>query len=146
MSINRRGMSARHKTVIAAALLSVLALFAVFHSASARAEEELNESFCSNATLGKYGGENDWCAAGGRHGINFTLVQAVEHSACTSTTTNGAKSGTNASWVCTAGGNNAVAENWVNFRVCAYGIVRNNTTGATNRVYGTASYNAEVPC
>ena len=42
MSINRRGMSARHKTVIAAALLSVLALFAVFHSASARAEEELN--------------------------------------------------------------------------------------------------------
>jgi hypothetical protein len=142
---NNRRASLWKTLAVAMALLGALTVFAAAHSS--RAEAEANEVFCPGASVGPYGQSNDWCAGGGRHGIVFVQVQAVEHSACASTTTNGAKSGTNVSWVCTSGGGNEVTQNWgPNFQNCAYGILRNNTTGASNRVTGVVSYNTEKAC
>lgn len=98
------------------------------------------EEFCINANLGPYGQSTDSCAGGGYRRQFYVQVQAFTHSACASSTTNGAKSGVNVAWVCTAGGGGVTAANWVNSSVYTYGIIRNNTTGDTNRATGVVGY------
>ena len=119
-----------------AAALGLLVLLLAFAPA---AEAETAE-FCSYAYLAPYGSGGDNCAGGGYHRNQSVQVQAFEHSACASSTTDGTKAGVNVAWVCTSGGGGAVTTNWVNGSVYTYGIIRNNTTGAGNRATGVVYY------
>jgi hypothetical protein len=119
-----------------AAALTFLALFL----AAAPPADATTAEFCSNAYLAPYGSGGDNCAGGGYHRNDLVQVQAFEHSACASSTTDGSKSGVNVAWVCTAGGGGAVVQNYVNSSVYTYGIIRNNTTGAGNHATGVVDY------
>lgn len=126
---------------------TVLAAFMIAGQApNARAENLVDYTeFCPNAFLGPYGQSNDNCAGGG-WGYHFTVqVYAKEHSACASTTTNGAKSGVNRSWLCTPGPYSSVA-NTVDPSVWTLSIIRNNTTGSSNHASGVAGRCSNIGC
>jgi hypothetical protein len=120
---------------LAAAFGLLVLLVALVPSAGATTAE-----FCSYAYLAPYGSGGDNCAGGGYHRNDLVQVQAFEHSACASSTTDGTKGGVNVSWVCTPGGGGSVVQNYVNSSVYTYGIIRNNTTGAGNRATGVVDY------
>lgn len=121
----------------AAALLASL-LAGAFGAPSAKASQAFY-GFCP-VTLAPYGTYYDNCASNLQLHYFAVMVYSEDHSACASTTTTGWKDGVNQPWVCTGGAFQS-ATNYVNANVLTYPMIRNNTTGATNRAGGTAYYN-----
>lgn len=116
-------------------IVVVLVLYLGFAS-EAQATEQ---TFCPKAAIGAYGQPNDNCAAGEKHWNYQVRVVAEDHSACASTSTNGAKSGVNLPWTCTVGAPQILSV-WVSPDVFTVGILRNNTTGDINHVTGVQAW------
>lgn len=94
--------------------------------------------FCRGAWLDKYGQPGDNCS--GYFGYTFWVaVEAHEHSACASASTNGQKSGVYRPWKCTPGPWSYV-QNWIFADRVAGEIIRNNSTGSTNHATGSMLY------
>jgi hypothetical protein len=124
----------RELTVLVAGLATLISLWMYFGPVS-NADATLQD-FCSHSWLNSYGQTNDNCAAGDWHYNYIIEVDAEEHSACATSTTNGAKSGVNNScWLCTAGPNQFV-QNFVSPKPLTVGIIRNNTTDSINHASG----------
>ena len=120
-------------TAVAVTIFSI-GTFGLASSANA----ETTQNFCAGAWLDKYGLPGDNCS--GYYGFqNWVEVEAHEHSACVSATTNSQKSGVYLSWKCTAGPWSS-AKRWAWNEVFSAGIIRNNTTGSTNHATGRQSY------
>ena len=93
------------------------------------------ENFCQNVVLGHLNGPNDSCAAGTFRYNQYVEGYGAQHSVCSSSSTNGQKSGVNASWGCSAGAGYSIVTP-TNGTVPTVGIVRNNTTGDSVTIYG----------
>lgn len=138
------GPAARWATLLAAGIIVMMGVcFYLVPISSAHAEGV--QEFCPNTWLDRYGQPSDNCAANDKH-YNFRITLfAVEHSACSSTTTNTSKSGVNWSWSCTPGGGNW-NENYMNPTVLTNGIIRNNTTGSINHASGWQHWCSTYNC
>jgi hypothetical protein len=90
------------------------------------------EQFCSGYLAAPYGQNGDRCHAPAYHILNGVTGKGVNHSACVD-----AEEGTSliTSWVCSSG-----PEVEVSLGTCCgrtlRGVVRNNTTGDTNKLWG----------
>lgn len=123
-----------------ALVLAVCASVALLGISPGKARASGAESFCVSVTLGYYGGPNDACAAPAFHLNYYVAGYGLQHSVCVSTTTNGAKSGLNMSWSCSAGPESQVTTS-ANGGVWTTGIIRNNTTGASTNVSAQEAHN-----
>lgn len=124
----------RYKLLAGAAALLMLVCLAMAGSAS-KAEASYNGYFCNYYNAAPWGQPGDRCGAPDGNYYN-TLIGGggVDHSACVNAIDqNGAWWG---SWVCSSGPGGWVAGWWGNSLRYARGFVRNNTTGATNRLEG----------
>lgn len=102
----------------------------------ARADASV-EQFCNGYLAAPYGQNGDRCAAPNFHILNGVTGKGVQHSACVDALDTGGNLIT--SWACSSGPNVEVSLGTCCGRTLR-GIVRNNTTGDTNNLYGWDLY------
>jgi hypothetical protein len=94
------------------------------------------EPFCQGYSAAPFGQAGDSCANGNFHVLNGVSGKGVQHSGCVNALNTGG--GLIASWVCSQP--NVEASMGTCCGQTLRGIVRNNTTGAGNTLYGWDLY------
>jgi hypothetical protein len=95
------------------------------------------EAFCNGYLAAPYGSAGDRCSDPNFHVLNGVSGKGGNHSACVDALDTGGNLIT--SWVCSSGANVEVSLGTCCGRTLR-GIVRNNTTGDTNHLWGWDQY------
>jgi len=130
-----QGFSHRIALIFACALAVAAGLWLVsgpISSASANVE-----AFCNGYLAAPYGQNGDRCSDPNFHLLNGVSGKGGNHSACIDALDTGGNLITN--WVCTSGPNVETSLGTCCGRTLR-GIVRNNTTGDTNHLWGWDQY------
>jgi hypothetical protein len=122
----------RNKLIMGVAAMLMLACIAL---AGASKADAFGGYFCNGYNAAPYGQPGDRCGApSGNFSLTGVSGSGSDHSACVNAMDqNGALWG---SWVCSGGPNQNAYGTWGNEFRSARGIVRNNSTGGTNHLYG----------
>lgn len=117
---------------IATLLMGMWAVGGPVSSANAAVDQ-----FCNGYLSARYGQPGDSCADPNFHLLNGVTGKGVQHSACVDALNTGG--GLITSWACSSGPNVEVSMGTCCGQTLR-GIVRNNTTGDTNNLYGWDFY------
>jgi hypothetical protein len=118
--------------------LAVAALMAVWALGGPVASAQANvEPFCNGYNAARYGQPGDSCSDPNFHLLNGVTGKGAQHSACVDALNTGG--GLINSWVCSSGPNVEVSMGTCCGQTLR-GIVRNNTTGDTNHLWGWDLY------